>query len=186
MTQGRTWSCACCGNQPLGFDEVTKCAEKQLNTSAPPEAWCPAGSSPTPSGRVLLGPAGRPHPPLLPQPLHGLVPGFSCFSHSRVVPTVHILKAALPPTDSWEISTGANIHPHASHSCPLERNRRVMISHPAVFSWRTTKSETFGIQTPRFLLYGGGSFSDDDDDDLVVISCALKVLFYGKEFHTFR
>lgn len=119
MTQGRTLSRAWSGNQPLGFDEVTKCAEKQLNTSA--------GSSPRPrrpSGRLLLGasaPAGGLSSCWGPRPLHGLVPGFSCFSHSRVAPTVPILKAAPPHTDSWEISTGANIHPHASDSRSVER-----------------------------------------------------------------
>lgn len=57
MTQGRTLSCECSGNQPLDFDEVTKCDEKQLNTSAPTEAAGPAGASPCPqelSQRFLL------------------------------------------------------------------------------------------------------------------------------------
>lgn len=32
------------GNQPLDFDEVTKCVEKQLNTKVTTETSCPPGS----------------------------------------------------------------------------------------------------------------------------------------------
>lgn len=38
-TQRRSSSCECFGNQPLDFDEVTKCDEKQLNTLVNPETF---------------------------------------------------------------------------------------------------------------------------------------------------
>lgn len=44
-TQGRTLSCGCFANQPLDFDEVTKCDEKQLNASVITETSCPPGIS---------------------------------------------------------------------------------------------------------------------------------------------
>lgn len=108
MRQGRTLSRARPGNQPLDFDEVTKCAEEQLNTVRGLLQRRGVQQAPLPGEGVPLGPAlGACLPP---QPLHGLVPGFSCSSHSRVAPAVHILKAALPHADSWELSPPPHIH----------------------------------------------------------------------------
>lgn len=57
MRQGRTLSRAHPGNQPLDFDEVTKCAEKQLNTVCGLLQRRGAQQAPLPGERVPLGPA---------------------------------------------------------------------------------------------------------------------------------
>ncbi|MEQ2311133.1 hypothetical protein AMECASPLE_016508 [Ameca splendens] len=51
-TQRRTLSCECFGNQPLSFDEVIKCDEKQLNTS---ETFCLHQASPLLSTAATSG-----------------------------------------------------------------------------------------------------------------------------------
>lgn len=106
LTQGRTSCCECFGNQPLHFDEVTKCDEKQLNTSVPTETSCPPVISLCfcwwSRERFLLD---MQLPFVAPQFLQGLVPGFNCFSHSRVEHPGHILKEVLLHTEDWEVIT---------------------------------------------------------------------------------